>query len=366
LIEDIELVGAAIPLTPTRPKQMWTAEWSNQLLVKITASGITGWGEVLPAGGNTRDPYLGVLKRLKEVVVGRDETDISGLWQLMRKVTFTGGYGIATGAISGIDIALWDIRGKKEEKGVNELLGGRNGKKVGRYASLSRYEDEETLTSAVSNLRDEGYLAIKLHQTGADTLSSVKMVRDTLGFDFDLMVDLNCTFSYEDAKKFMRGVHRYELKWVEEPVWPPDDYDSLAKLNRMGPVAAGENFFSFFEFKRLLQDEALTYYQPDVAKVGGLTPLVPMMELINRRGGRVALHNRPHNGWVGTLASAHAASSMRGDATVETPPNEVPGKYFSVMSSVETNDIIPAGPGLGVDLKEPIPRSNKSVMLRFH
>ena len=364
MIDDIEIIRAAIPLTPTSPRQMWTREWSNQLFVKVSASGRTGWGEVLPAGGNTRDPYIGVLKRLKEGVVGHDEADYEGLWDLMRKITFTGGYGITTGAISGIDIALWDIRGRREGKGVGAMLG--RGKRVGRYASLSRYDSAETLEAAVRNLREQGYRSIKLHQAGGDTLECVKGVRRACGGDFDLMVDMNCAFPYEKARKFMRDVHRYELKWVEEPVWPPDDFESLAKLNKIGPVAAGENLFSIFEFRRLVETDALSYYQPDVTKVGGITPLVGMLDLFRKSGAKVALHNRPHNGWIGTIASAHAASMLGEDALVETPPNEVPGKYFSTTSRVTKTEIYPEGPGLGVDPKEPIPQSSKSVVLRFH
>jgi L-alanine-DL-glutamate epimerase-like enolase superfamily enzyme len=364
LIDDVEIIRAAIPLTPTSPRQMWTREWSNQLFVKVSASGRTGWGEVLPAGGNTRDPYIGVLKRLKEGVVGHDEEDIGGLWDLMRKITFTGGYGIATGAISGIDIALWDLRGRREGRGVGAILG--RGKKAGRYASLSRYESAGALEAAVSDLRDQGYGSIKLHQTGEETLECVRGVRRACGGDFDLMVDMNCAFPLDKARRFMRDVHRYELKWVEEPVWPPDDFESLAKLNRIGPVAAGENFFSIFEFRRLVEMGALSYYQPDVTKVGGITPLAEMLKLFRRSGVRVALHNRPHNGWIGTIASAHAASMLGEDTLIETPPNEVPEKYFSTTSRVTKNEIYPEGPGLGIEPKEPIPQSRRSVVLRFH
>jgi len=364
MIDRLSIVKAAIPLTPTRPEQMWRREWCNQIFVKVVASGVLGWGEVLPAGGNIRDPYLGVLKRLKEAVAGKDEEDYEGIWNLMRRLTFTGGYGITTGAMSGIDIALWDIRGRKKERAIGALIGDVG--RVGRYASLSRYEGVEKLRDAVAWLRAQGYHSIKLHQTGSDTLECVRKVREHSGRDFELMVDMNCAMPFEKAKRFMEDVHRYELKWVEEPVWPPDDFESLAKLNKIGPVAAGENFFSIFEFKRLLDERALSYYQPDITKVGGFTPLVKMMALFKKHGGKVALHNRPHNGWIGAIASAHAASMIGGDALIETPPNEVPSRYFEVSSKVEKNEILPEGPGLGIIPKNPIPRSSKSPVLVFH
>ena len=364
MIDSVKVISAAIPLTPTRPRQMWTKQWSNLLYVTISASGLTGWGEVLPAAGNSRDPYIGVLTRLREGVTGEDEGEILTLWNRMRKITFTGGYGVTTGAISGIDIALWDIKARKAGRSVRALLHGT--KTVRRYASLSRYEDEKKLKAAVSWLLKQGYRAVKLHQSGADTLECVKAVRKECGMDFDLMVDLNCAFPFEKARKFMQDVHRYELKWIEEPVWPPDDFESLAKLNKMGPVAAGENFFSIFEFRRLVEAGALSYYQPDIAKVGGFTPLMEMLSLFKRAGVEVALHDRPHNGWVGTIASAHAASVLGQEALVETPPNGVPMKHFSLSSAVTENEISPQGPGLGIYPLEPIPVSNKSPLLYFH
>ena len=127
----------------------------------------------------------------------------------------------------------------------------------------------------------------------------VRIVRESFGKDFELMVDFNCGFGFSAAEDFMRQIEPFELKWIEEPVWPPDDFDALRKLNKMGPVAAGENFFSVHEFNRLLQTEALTFYQPDVAKCGGISALIEIVEAITSHGARVALHNDLTTvGWV--------------------------------------------------------------------
>jgi len=366
MIEEIQIRRGAIPLTETTPPQLWIAEWSNQLFVKLSAGGMAGWGEVLPAAGNTREPYIAMIQRFAEGIVGEDEADIKKLWKTMRRISFTGGYGITTGAISGIDIALWDLLGKKSDTSVFKLIGGRSPPKLSRYVSLSRYSNNEKLRDAVGNLIENGYKSIKIHQSAEDTLDGVRIVRQLFGKDLELMVDLNCGFSYPAAEEFMRHVEPFELKWIEEPVWPPDDFESLRKLNRMGPVAAGENFFSIHEFRRLLESEALTYYQPDVAKCGGITALNEIVEAVVSHGARVALHNRPHNGWVGLIAGAHVASALDPSAIIESPPNEIPAQYFEFKASLDQHSIQVDGPGLGITPIEPIPESSGSKLLRFH
>jgi len=367
MIDDIQVKRGSIPLTETVPRQLWISEWSNQLFVKLTAGGIVGWGEVLPAAGNTREPYVAMIERLSEGLRGEDENEIAGIWKTMRRMSFTGGYGVTTGAISGIDIALWDIRGKKENLPVSKILGAGALRKLRRYVSLSRYANDDLLREAVGHLLEKGYKSIKIHQSAVDTLEGVKILRDNFGRDFELMVDLNCGFGYSGAEEFMREVEPYELQWIEEPVWPPDDFDSLAKLNKMGPVAAGENFFSVQEFKRLLENNALTYYQPDVAKCGGITALVEILQVVKSHGAKIALHNRPHNGWVGLVAGTHVASWIDPDAIIESPPNEIPEKYFMSGAKLNADSIQVTGPGLGIEPIEPIPESTAPPkLLRFH
>jgi L-alanine-DL-glutamate epimerase-like enolase superfamily enzyme len=365
MIEKVEVVKGAIPPTATVPKQQWIDEWSTQLYVKVTASDLTGWGEVLPAGANSREPYAALLRRMTPALVSEDESDTNALWTALRRLTFTGGYGITTGAISGIDIALWDIKARKAKKPLVSLLGG-DPHPVRRYASMSRYARIEDAVRAVGWLLAKGYHSIKLHQSKRDAIETIRLVRKEYGGSFELKADLNCAFDYVAAREFMKSVGRYELKWVEEPVWPPDDFDSLRRLNGIGPVAAGENFFSYFEFKRLMEIDALSYYQPDIAKIGGITPALKLIALARRHGAKIAFHNRPDNGWVSTVTSAHLASAQVRKAVVETPPNEVPKRYFKCDGLVERNTITPGGVGIGIEPLPSIPLSEESRMLRFH
>lgn len=365
LIQDIKVVNGAIPLTRTEPEQLWIDEWAVQLYVKVRANSHHGWGEVLPSGGSTRQPYAALLERLSQALVGKDESDIEDNWNLMRRLTFSGGYGITTGAISGIDIALWDLKGRKLRKSLAELLGGKESH-VDRYASLSRYATVEQAVKAVGWVLDKGYQKMKIHQAGRESLETIRLIRKNYGYGFELAADLNCTFDFGKAKKFMEGVLRYEPLWIEEPVWPPDDFDSLKKLNKIGPVAAGENAFSFFEFKRLMEMDALAVYQPDVAKVGGITPALEIVKLAKKFKVKLAFHNRPDNGWVGTIASAHLVSGMLPEGLIESPPNDIPTEYFSFNGAMDARSISPSGPGLGIEPLPTIPTSTESKMLKFH
>ena len=365
MIKNLEKIKASIPLTKTEPEQMWLEEWGNQLFVRIeNTNGKVGWGEILAAAGNSRDPYIALLDLLTDYVISTDESNIKELWNNMRRLTFSGGYGITTGSISGIDIALWDLFSKESGSSISRILGKRRSS-VDRYASLSRYSDATKAALAVKNLLSAGYRSIKLHQSSFDTLETVKIVRQDLGYDFDLMVDMNCSMDFETAKNFMIRSSRYELKWVEEPIWPPDDFDSLRKLNAIGPVAAGENFFSIFDFRRLLEGDCLSYYQPDVAKIGGITPFIEIMGLLRAYNSTLAFHNRPHNGWISIIASANLACSYDGKTLIETPPNEIP-EIFSFHGKIDKNSIAPGGVGLGIEPNGEIPLSTSTKMLKFH
>ncbi|WP_052295736.1 mandelate racemase/muconate lactonizing enzyme family protein [Thermoplasma acidophilum] len=358
-------ISAGIPLTETEPKQKWLEEWSKQLFVKVSIDSEYGWGEVLPAAFNSPALYADIVKRLEPSLNGMEISEPGIIWEKLRKLTFSGGYGPVIGAISGVDIALWDLKAKLSKLYLGDIF-GKNEQKIARYASLSRYANYEAVIRASKNIVESGFKAIKLHQTKDDTLESVKRFREEIGYGVDLMVDLNCAMNIDEAIKFANSVQRYELKWVEEPIWPPDDLASLKKINDIVPVAAGENFFDFFKFEDAVHLEALTYYQPDVTKVGGLTPTLKILDLLKKNHEQVAFHNRPHNGWIGIFASIAAARMNGVDALIETPPNGVPSQYFRYNAMITSEVIAPNGVGLSIEPIEPLPQPKDEKILIFH
>jgi len=365
MLKKIEKIKTSIPLDKTDPVQMWIEEWGNQLLIRSeNTDGQEGWGEILTAAGNSSTPYEAILDVLIDQILTSDENNIKELWNKMRRLTFSGGYGITTGAISGVDISLWDLFSRKIGMPLSNILGKRKSA-VNRYASLSRYSDPEKAAAAVIRLFTEGYSSIKLHQSWFDTLDTIKIIRKNIGYELELMADLNCSMDFETAREFTHNVSKFELKWIEEPIWPPDDFMSLTKLNKIVPVAAGENFFSIFDFKRLLENDSLSYYQPDVAKIGGVTPMVEIMGLLKAYGASLALHNRPHNGWIGIITSANIACSFDGPVLVETPPNEIPS-LFSFDGEMNKKSITPGGNGIGIRPTGNLPAPKNTKLLKFH
>ena len=361
----IQVVKAGVPLSVTKPPQKWTGQWSFQVYVKAVSNGKTGWGEALPAALNSMDTYSAMIEGYLKIIGNADHHDVRGIWEKMSRSSFSGGYGVTTGAMSAIDIALWDLKARELDSSLSSMLGSNSGK-ARRYASLSRYNGPEETLQVVRNLADEGFTLVKLHQSGTDTLETMKLIRKELGFEIKIAADMNCAFKFNQAKEFVQKMAKLEPYWIEEPLWPHDDYDGLAKLNRIAPIAGGENEFSISQFLTMLQKESLSYYQPDVAKIGGITPLLDLVSLFKAYNSGIAFHSRPHNGWVSTIASACVAIGTCIDAWIETPPNGIPDQYFEHQVAMDKDLISANGPGISIFPKEPVPEPGDFTPLIFH
>ncbi len=361
----IQVIKAGIPLSVTNPPQKWTGQWSFQVYAKAQAKGKRGWGETLPAALNSIDTYSTMMDGYIKIIGDADHHDIRGIWEKMSRSSFSGGYGVSTGAMSAIDIALWDLRARELGMPLSSLLGSNSGK-ARRYASLSRYNRPEEALQIVRGLIDEGLTLVKLHQSGTDTIDTMRLIRKELGYDIKIAADMNCAFKFNQAKEFVENMSKFEPYWIEEPLWPHDDYDGLAKLNRIAPIAGGENEFSINQFLAMLQKESLSYYQPDVAKIGGITPLLDLVSLFKAYNSGIAFHSRPHNGWISTIASACVAIGTCIDAWIETPPNGIPGKYFEHRVTLDKEMICSNGIGISISPKEPVPEPGDFTPLIFH
>jgi L-alanine-DL-glutamate epimerase-like enolase superfamily enzyme len=186
-------------------------------------------------------------------------------------------------AMSGIDMALWDIRGKALDAPLYRLLGG-SSKPIPAYAggvSLG-YQDPKALVAEAQPLAEAGYKAIKLRvgDTPARDLARVAAVRKALGDDIAILVDANTGYTVADARKAMPGYDDHDVGWLEEP-FPAHDYESYALATSFGsvPLAAGENHYTRFEFNRLIEDGSVTILQPDLSKTGGITEALRVAHL---------------------------------------------------------------------------------------
>jgi L-alanine-DL-glutamate epimerase-like enolase superfamily enzyme len=320
----------------------------DTLLVRIdTDEGITGWGE-----GFGHRIFTATRAAIDTIIapqcVGRDPTAVSALVdELQRNLGGVGRNGPAMYGLSAIDIALWDIAGKLAGLPLYRLLGGSPRKDLPGYASLLRYADTGAVTHYVERALKRGYRHIKVHEV---TYAAVKAARDAAGANVPLMVDCNCPWTIDEAIAMARQLKPLDLKWLEEPVWPSEDYAGIARVRMQSdmPTAAGENAM-LSDFRNMFGAGALTYAQPSVTKVGGVTQMRKVMALADAYGVSVV----PHSAYFGPglLASMHCIAAMPKESLVERYDCDfaVNPLHDAINPNSEGRFAVPQGPGLGVD-----------------
>ena len=286
-ITDIQAHPTSFPVDPKNSVTLGIgrAVKRDAVIVKVTTeAGIVGWGEAHHGRAPGSVAHL-INNTLKQLVLGQDAHDVTGIWAKVYEKQL-GSHGMGAGAaigLSGIDMAIWDIRGKALGVPLYKLLGGRS-KPIPAYAggvSLG-YQEPGSLVAEARPLVEAGYKAVKLRvgDTPARDLARVAAVRKALGDDIAILVDANTGYDVADARKAMPGYDEYEVGWLEEP-FPPHDYQSYALAASFGdvPLAAGENHYTRFEFTRLIEDGSITILQPDLSKTGGVTEALRIAHL---------------------------------------------------------------------------------------
>ncbi len=351
-ITKIETIVTNMPMLiegSVMPKQGGKPRTSmDTLLVRVeTDAGVTGWGEgfghrIYTATKAAIDSFIG------QMFVGRDPAAISALVdEVQRNLGGVGRNGPAMYALSAIDIALWDIAGKVAGLPLYRLLGGSPRAKLPAYASLLRYGEPAAVTQYVERALKRGYRHIKLHEI---TVPPIRAARDAAGPDIPIMVDCNCPWTVAEAIAMARKLAPFNLKWLEEPVWPPEDHKGLARVQVEGgiPTAAGENAM-LPEFKGMLEAGALAYAQPSVTKVGGITGMRKVAALADAHGVEVV----PHSAYFGPglLASIHCIAAMPREGLVERYDADfaVNPLHGAIMPDKDGCIAVPQGPGLGVE-----------------
>jgi L-alanine-DL-glutamate epimerase-like enolase superfamily enzyme len=353
IITSVETFPLRIPFKPGHlsaasawgPKGLHAVD---SLIVKVTTDqGLEGWGESFGFTGVpvTRQALDAVIAPL---CVGQDATRIGLLaGDVQRKLAVFGRGGPFTHALSAVDIALWDIAGKAAGAPVHRLLGGGRDD-LACYASLDAYSDPDIVRSVVRQVVDAGFPGVKLHERDP---SVVRAGRAEAGPDVALMIDVNTAWTVNQARAMAGELREVGPKWLEEPVWPPENYDGLAEVRRTGGVAiaAGENVSTLLDFGRLLDAGAVDFVQPSPAKMGGLTELRQVFTTASLRNVTVMPHSF-YDG-PGLLAAIHATAALG------TADSMIEWRYFDLEASVYGDTLIvkngrvsvPQGPGLGID-----------------
>lgn len=306
-IKSVDTVTLKIPFGdlyegPRAKRRGWTE--FDTLLVRVeTDDGLVGWGEAF-AYSCASAVRAAVTDMVAPLAVGRTVEDIPAFSrQLQKELHIWGRYGITIFALSGLDIALWDIAAKQAGKSLAAHLGGRRRDHVPAYASLVRYGGPQPVGIMAKRAVAEGYGDVKLHEVAYENIAAA---REAVGGAIRLTTDVNCSWSLDEAESLLPKMRDLDLYWVEEPIFPPEDYETLFELGRFGvALSAGENACTAMEFARLIP--ALAFPQPSVIKVGGVSEFLAVAALA-RAAGKTVMPHSPYFGpgyWATLQLAAH-------------------------------------------------------------
>jgi D-galactarolactone cycloisomerase len=339
-------------------------ERRQHCLVEVVCDdGTTGWGECLgPA-----QPNAAVVRAYAAGLLGQDPLETEKLWlELYNRLRDQGQRGLTVTALSGIDIALWDIKGKRFGVPISTLLGGRFRESVRAYATGSfRREGVDRVSDIareVAGYRDEGFHAVKI-KIGFDVeedLRVIEAVRGAIGPDMRLMIDGNHGYDYLEAVEVGRRADRFGVDWFEEPVLPEQVSAYRAvRTDQPLPVAGGETWHGRYAMHEPLSTRAVDILQPDICGVGGFSEIRRVADMAALHGVRLVPH-------VWGTAVCIAASLQFMAALLPNPPRrdpiepilefdrtDNPFRQAVVKTPIEHDQgvvRIPDGPGLGIEI----------------
>ena len=354
--------------------------WSNGKATKRTAAlvkistdeGIEGWGE----GYGDKETISTIHSTLGPQIISENPLNRERLWEKMYLSLNNAVLQVGIGgcAISAIDIALWDITGKKYNLPVSDLLGGKIRDKVLTYATGLYYSENDfpkNLVDEAKYYKKIGFKGMKMKigamKPEAD-IERVKEIRKTIGDDIYLMVDANQAYNLYTAKKLLKKLEEFNILWFEEPLHYYD-WESYSELKKFSAIAisGGESLRTSSQFKDFLVNQSYDIVQPDVANVGGITEFKRIINMASTMG----IQTIPHV-WgtpVMIAASLHVASTIPNSPRMDNPQPflQEPGMEYDRTNnplreniSSETEPFkfengylnVPGKPGLGIEISE--------------
>ena len=341
------------------------------LFVKVhTDAGITGLGE--SGAWGYQESAGSAVETFKRYLIGQDPMRIEHHWQYLYRYSHFRGAGIM-GALSAIDIALWDIAGKHFGVPAYQLLGGKTRDKCRVYFHV-KGDTKEKLVQGCIDAKEKGFTAVG-HLTPfldadrslpyyksysdkmQDAIDTVGQYRDSVGNEVDLCIEIHRRLTPAEAIVLGRGIEKYHPFFYEDPI-TPDNFDEmeLVAQNISIPIATGERLHTIFEFEMLLRRGAVQYVRPDVCLVGGLTHAKKIAALAEANHVLVVPHNPGGLSPVSTAACVQLAACIPNFALQELSESEnVPPKSEIMKSPLKCEKgylVVPDAPGIGVELEE--------------
>ena len=351
------------------------------LWVKVeTDAQVTGLGECVHGGTQA----MAIIQNLRRRLIGRDPFAIDAIFEEMRRVhVFDGGYaGALITALTGIEIALWDLKGKALGVPVYELLGGKFRDRIRMYADceVNPGMDPDQVRRAVDGVLARGFTAFKIDVDGGQARNKDRFNHTTSAFEHERMVrlietacaaagpevgvavDVHTRLDVPSAIRLARDCERFHLLWLEEPV-PPENVDAMREVKRATctPICSGENLYLRHGFRELIEKQAVDVIMPDIPKCGGLSECRKIANMAEIYYIPFAPHNVASP--IGTMASCHVCASVPNFMIIEF--HWTRRDYWTTIIR-EKEDIIRDGyitltgrPGIGVELDEEMARQHQ-------
>ena len=326
-----------------------------------TDAGVTGTGFVTATRATTDIAAALVRQPLKAAVLGQDPRHTEELWHRMHEaVPRRGGEGIVRVSMGGVDFALWDLKAKLLNAPVSTLLGGRR-PRVATYANCAHHLPPEQLAAKAAEYVKRGHTALKIRGSAtyvslAEATDRVRYVRQAIGPDVKLMVDVNGTWDVDTAIQQLKRWEPYDVYWLEEPV-PPEDIPGYVRIRQRAGrtyIAGGEQHVGVLEFRQLVEQGAVDVVQPNAAITGGITDWLRIHAL-------ATLASVPVSPWNLQMVHIHLAAALPNVKWIEyfmadNPLLEFQARLFKgpVLREETTPDGVflkpPETPGLGLEL----------------
>ncbi len=361
--------------------------WGEYLFVEVkTDEGISGWGEITSTTKIANRALCAILKQVSNQIKGEDPSRIERLWhKLFRSFTYMGSRGAACEAVSAIDIALWDIRGKVLGLPVYELLGGAVRDEISLYThpDQSKFTSEQGVIDEITDIVKSGHKALKFDpypyqgdreqrdgyldgmMSRADEKKAADLtalIRRTAGPEVEILIDAHGRFDVPTAIRLCRSLEEAgNIDWFEEPV-PPESYGALKQVREKvnAAISVGERAHTKWDFVKILEDKLTDYIMPDVTWAGGITEMKKIATLAEAYYVPISPHDA--GGPINVLAGAHVMMTVPNFYRLETSRWDLSG-YNELMHTRLDNSNgalkLPRVPGLGIELNRDYLEANK-------
>ncbi len=378
-VVDAFAAGAAEPPAAAR-EEAWRLDWT---FVQIdTDEGVTGFGEASNFPGNGSLIVGDALRRLKEFVVGEDPAEINRIWhKVFRKAAYLGPRGLPSAVVSGIDIALWDIKGKVLGRPVYDLLGGRVRPAVPLYANgwFTGCETPEQYALAARRVVADGHTAVKLdpflemrpfhtgylagqispsgEELGVDIVAAV---REAVGPAVEILIDAHGHYNVPTAVRIARRLEPLRIGWYEEPV-PPESPQALRAVRDQVsvPICVGERLYTRWDFLPVLEQRLADFIMPDVVWTGGISELVRIATMAEAYHVPISPHNAM--GPLQIAAGGHVALTVPNFYRLEHSVSFIPFYQACLREPLAFRGehlAVSDRPGLGHDLDVDVLRAH--------